>query len=59
MTLPLFSDDPAPAITGLVLTSAEALLGRRVDVVTVASLHPLLRGRVLSEARALGVIAAA
>ena len=31
--------------------------GRHVDVVTVASLHPLLRGRVLSEARALGVIA--
>lgn len=28
MTLPLFSDDPAPAITGLVLTSAEAPLSK-------------------------------
>lgn len=44
---------------GALLMDAEALLGRHVDVVTVASLHPLLRGRVLSEARALGVIAAA
>lgn len=44
---------------GALLMDAEALLGRHVDVVTVALLHPLLRGRVLSEARALGVIAAA
>ena len=29
------------------------LLGRHVDVVTVGSLHPLLRGRVLSEAQTL------
>ena len=28
MTLPLFSDDPAPAITGLVLTSTEAPLSK-------------------------------
>ena len=39
---------------GALRMDAEALLGRHVDVVTVASLHPLLRGRVLSEARALG-----
>ena len=44
---------------GALLMDAEALLGRHVDVVTVALLHPLLRGRVLSEARDLGVIAAA
>ena len=44
---------------GALLMDAEALLGRHVDVVTVALLHPLLRGRVLAEARALGVIAAA
>ncbi len=42
---------------GALLMDAEALLGRHVDGVTVVSLHPLLRGRVLSEARALGVIA--
>ena len=44
---------------GALLMDAEELLGHHVDVVTVALLHPLLRGRVLSEARALGVIAAA
>ena len=44
---------------GALLMDAEELLGRHVDVVTVALLHPLLRGRVLAEARALGVIAAA
>ena len=44
---------------GALLMDAEALLGHHVDVVTVALLHPLLRGRVLADARALGVIAAA
>ena len=38
---------------GALLMGAEELLGRHVDVVTVGALHPLLRGRVLSEAQAL------
>ena len=32
---------------------AEELLGRHVDVATEASLHPLIRDRVLAEARPL------
>ena len=32
---------------------AQDLLGRRVDVVTEKSLHPLMRDRILSEARPL------
>lgn len=39
----------ALALGGL-LVDAEALLGRRVDVVTEASLHPALRDRVLAAA---------
>jgi hypothetical protein len=31
----------------------EELLGRQVDVVTYASLHPLLRNRILAEQRAI------
>lgn len=38
----------ALALGGL-LMDAQALLGRRVDVVTEASLHPALRDRVLAE----------
>lgn len=39
-------------LSGLAL-EAEDLLGRRVDVVSERALHPLLRERVLSEARPL------
>lgn len=39
----------ALALGGL-LMDAEELLGRRVDVVTEASLHPALRDRVLADA---------
>ena len=39
----------ALALGGL-LMDAEELLGRRVDVVTEASLHPALRARVLADA---------
>jgi predicted nucleotidyltransferase len=37
------------ALSGL-LTDAPELLGRRVDVVTAASLHPALRNRAFAEA---------
>ncbi len=44
----------APGISGLalggLLADAQDLLGRRVDVVTEASLHPALRARVLADA---------
>ena len=44
----------APGISALalggLLLDAQDLLGRRVDVVTEASLHPILRDRVLAEA---------
>lgn len=39
----------ALALGGLLL-DAQELLGRRVDVVTEASLHPALRARVLADA---------
>jgi predicted nucleotidyltransferase len=39
----------ALALGGLLL-DAQELLGRRVDVVTEASLHPALRERVLADA---------
>lgn len=39
----------ALALGGL-LMDAEELLGRRVDVVTEASLHPALRERILADA---------
>ena len=39
----------ALALGGLLL-DAQQLLGRRVDVVTEASLHPALRARVLADA---------
>ena len=42
----------ALALGGL-LRDAEDLLGRRVDIVTEASLHPALRDRVLADAVAL------
>lgn len=38
---------------GALLMDAQDLLGRRVDVVTEKSLHPLMRDRILSEARVL------
>jgi uncharacterized protein len=44
----------APGISALalggLLLDAQELLGRRVDVVTEASLHPALRDRVLADA---------
>ena len=44
----------APGVSGLalggMLLDAQELLGRRVDVVTQAGLHPALRERVLAEA---------
>ena len=47
----------APGISALalggLLLDAQDLLGRRVDIVTEASLHPALRERVLAEAVAL------
>lgn len=47
----------APGISGLalggLLADAQDLLGRRVDVVTEAGLHPALRARVLADAVAL------
>lgn len=42
----------ALALGGL-LMDAKGLLGRRVDVVTEASLHPALRERILADAVAL------
>jgi len=42
----------ALALGGLLL-DAQELLGRRVDVVTEASLHPALRERVLADAVSL------
>lgn len=42
----------ALALGGLLL-DAQELLGRRVDVVTEASLHPALRDRVLADAVSL------
>ncbi|TAH45069.1 MAG: nucleotidyltransferase [Betaproteobacteria bacterium] len=38
---------------GALLMDAQDILGRRVDVVTEKSLHPLMRDRILSEACAL------
>ena len=44
----------SPAVSALtlggLLLDAQELLGRRVDVVTEASLHPALRERVLADA---------
>ncbi|RZJ84963.1 MAG: nucleotidyltransferase [Massilia sp.] len=44
----------APGVSGLalggLLLDAEELLGRRVDVVTEASLHPALRDQVMASA---------
>ena len=45
--------DTSGFVLGALLTDAQDLLGRRVDVVTEKSLHPLMRDRVLSEARPL------
>lgn len=46
-----------PEKTGLalggLLTDVQALLGRRVEVLTEQSLHPLIRDRVLREAEPL------
>lgn len=47
----------APGTSGLalggLLLDAQELLGRRVDVITEASLHPAMRDRVLADAVAL------
>lgn len=49
--------DTAPGTSGFVLGAllmdAQDILGRRVDVVTEKSLHPLLRNRILNEAQPL------
>jgi hypothetical protein len=37
-------------VLGALLMDAQDILGRRVDVVTEKSLHPLMRERVLNEA---------
>jgi uncharacterized protein len=38
---------------GALLMDAQDVLGRKVDIVTRASLHPAIRARVLREAQAL------
>jgi len=47
--------EPGPGTSGFalgaLLMDAQNLLGRRVDVVTPAALHPAIRTRVLSEAQ--------
>lgn len=49
--------EKAPQLTGFELGTlqmdAQDLLGRRVDVLTVSALHPLMRDRVLKEAVSL------
>jgi hypothetical protein len=43
----------SPWFPGGLVSDLEALLGRRVDVVTDKGLHPYLRERILKEAVAL------
>jgi len=49
--------ETAPGVSGFVLGAllmdAQELLGRRVDIVTQAALHPKMRERVLREARTI------
>jgi len=45
--------DTSGFVLGALLMDAQDLLGRRVDLVTEKSLHPLMRGRILSEAEPL------
>jgi predicted nucleotidyltransferase len=49
--------DAAPGVSGFalgaLLMDAQELLARKVDVVTEAALHPLIRERVLREAQPL------
>ena len=45
--------DTSGFVLGALLMDARDLLGRRVDVVTEKSLHPLMRDRVLNEAQPL------
>ena len=45
--------DTSGFVLGALLMDAQDLLGRRVDVVTETSLHPLMRDRILSEAQPL------
>ncbi len=40
-------------VLGEMLMDAQDLLGRRVDIVTRAALHPMMRERVLEEAQPL------
>jgi predicted nucleotidyltransferase len=46
--------EPGRALSGFdlgaLLMDAQDLLGRRVDIVTLSALHPLMRERVLAEA---------
>lgn len=45
-------DGPTPMsgfLLGALLMDAQDLLGRKVDIVTVNSLHPMMRDRVLRE----------
>ena len=41
---------PVLLFAGILLLDAQELLGRRVDVVTEASLHPALREQVVASA---------
>ena len=45
--------DTSGFVLGALLMDAQDLLGRRVDVVTEKSLHPLMRDRILNEAQPL------
>ena len=45
--------DTAGFVPGALSMDAQDLLGRRVDVVTEKSLHPLVRDRILDEAQPL------
>ena len=47
------SPDTSGFALGALLMDAQDLLGRRVDIVTERSLHPLMRDRILSEAQPL------
>jgi predicted nucleotidyltransferase len=52
--------DNSSHLTGFQLEAlqmdAQDLLGRRVDVLTISSIHPLLRERVMAEAISLFMI---
>lgn len=48
------SDEPVSGLSlGGLLMDAQDLLGRKVDVVTLNALHPMMRERVLRESEAI------